>query len=151
MQPIDAAADARAKVIESMRGELGTDAKLKAIISAAIMSGPKVASEPSEAAVHIRAVTRGAMQGFIVLEKDLPAASVQIMTAVAETAMENSLSPETMMRFGLVGVAEAGEIAPAGTLDNIRGALDSAFLGVGDVFAQACVELQQHKQQSLTA
>jgi hypothetical protein len=145
MQPIDAAADARAKVIEQMRGELGSDAKLKTIISAAITSGPKVATEPEAAAAHVRAVTKGAMQGFIVLEQDLPQASVKIMTAVAEFATDNSLSPETLMRWGLVGVAEAGEIAPAGTLDNIRGALDSAFLGVGDVFAQACQELAQHR------
>jgi hypothetical protein len=129
----------RVQVVQSMKGDLGTDAKLKAILSDAIMAGVKAYPHGGpEAGPYVAAVSRGAMQGFFLLEKDLADISVKIMTLVAEVAMDSGLDTEFLMRWSLVGLAEAGEVGPPGTLDNIRGALDSAFLGVGRVFEDVC-------------
>jgi hypothetical protein len=37
-----------------------------------------------------------------------------------------------------VGIAEAADAAPAGTLDAIRTELDAAFDGLSEAFLQAC-------------
>lgn len=142
----------RGQVVKQLRGALGTDAKLKAILAEALLAGVKTYPHGGpEAGPYVSAVARGAMQGFFLLEKNLAESAVQVMTFVAEVAMDSGLDTEFVMRWSLVGVAEAGEVGPPGTLDNIRGALDTAFLGVGKAFEEVCRQVAASHSQGRAA
>jgi hypothetical protein len=107
---------------------------IRAVMQAAKVSG--TGPTPAE----ITAAVRGAFEAVVLNNGDPVRTSVEIMHGVVEASQDLYLDNEFVMRAALVGVAAVGKQARQGTLINIRGALDEAFMGLGEVFEGVCRE-----------
>lgn len=129
----------RSLVVKSQNDPMAPNDPISRILRSAIQQTmgavPSKNQSPQEPIV---AIVCGAMEGLMVLDKDLAEGSVEVMQAVVDTSDQMGLDHEEMMRWALVGMAQAGQMAPRGTLENIREALEEIYMGLGEVFDHMC-------------
>ncbi|MFI5347792.1 MAG: hypothetical protein ACHQ51_15585 [Elusimicrobiota bacterium] len=84
----------------------------------------------------VAAVCRGVAAGMLLLEKDLPKTAVALLAQMATVAQETNLDPADCMSWAMEGLAPIAKVAPVGTSDAVRAAIDENFMGAGEVFEQ---------------
>lgn len=124
-----------------MRVGPDTRARLRRVLGPAMIQAVQGEADLLTRRTFVTAVARGAMEAYLLLGRDLSEASVEVMHAIVEAGDTLGLETPFLMRWSLVGVAQAGLVAPPGTLPNIRGALEAEFLGVGEAFEEICRSL----------
>lgn len=141
MDSMEVSRAVRVQVYDHMRAGPVTRARLRRIIAPAMIQAVQGQPEPERRQELVTAVARGAMEAYLLLGKDMSEASVELMHVVVESAETLGLDTPFLMRWSLVGVAQAGIFSPPGTLPNMQGALESEFLGVGQAFDEICRSL----------
>ena len=104
------------------------------IVSKAI-TGTSARQAPRDSVI---AVCRGLMSGMLLLEKDLPATAVAILSQMSVVATETHQDPAELMTWAMEGIASIAKLAGRHTCEAIEHAIDAAFMGAGQVFATAC-------------
>ncbi|HEX4047948.1 MAG TPA: hypothetical protein VH309_08950 [Elusimicrobiota bacterium] len=95
------------------------------------LAGSRAAQEPR---VTVAAACRGAMSGMLLIEKDLPKTAVALLGQMAVVAQESNLDPAECMTWAMEGIAPVVKLAPAGSPDAVRDAIEETFMGAGAVF-----------------
>lgn len=99
------------------------------------ITGTQARQAPRESVI---ATCRGLMSGMLLLEKDLPATAVAILSQMSIVATETHQDPAELMTFAMEGIASVACLAGRPACDAIEQAIDTAFMGAGQVFADAC-------------
>ena len=89
-------------------------------------------------AVSVQSACRGLMTGMLILEKDLPLAAVAILGQMSAVAVATHQDPAELMTWAMEGIAPVAKLAGEHARDSIEAAIESAFMGAGQVFAEAC-------------
>jgi hypothetical protein len=95
--------------------------------------------ERQDPRLTVGGVCRGIMAGMVLLEKDLPAASVALLGQMATVAQEASLDPADCMTWAMEGIAPVAKMAPGGP-DAVRAAIEENYMGAGEVFDRIVAE-----------
>jgi hypothetical protein len=88
--------------------------------------------------VSVIATCRGLMSGMLILEKDLPLTAVAILSQMSEVAGATHQDPAELMTWAMEGIAPVAKLAGQHTCDAVEHAIESSFMGAGQVFAAAC-------------
>ena len=104
-------------------------------ILAKAVAGTQSRQAPRDTVV---AVCRGLMSGMLLLGKDLPATAVAILKQVTLVAETTNQDPAELMTWAIEGIAPVAGIAGRQTRDAVEEAIESAFMGAGQVFASTC-------------
>lgn len=86
----------------------------------------------------VTAVCRGLMSGMFLLEKDLPRTAVAILNQMSAVAGETHQDPAELMTWAMEGIAPVVTLAGGHVRDDVTAAIESSFMGAGDVFKQVC-------------
>ena len=90
------------------------------------------------ARVSVAAACRGLMAGMLLLEKDLPRTAVSILNQMGAVANETSQDPAELMTWAMEGIAPVAKLAGDSVRYAVQEAIETAFMGAGEVFAKAC-------------
>ena len=118
----------RLKVAEdapSLAAEVARKIAVSAVASTRATQDPRLT---------VAAACRGAMQGILLLEKDLPKTAVALLAQMAHVAEETNLDPADCMTWAMEGIASVCRFGPHGTGDAVSAAIEERFMGVGQVF-----------------
>lgn len=110
-------------------GEVARQIVTKAITST-------IAKQAPRDSVH--AACRGLMSGMLLLEKDLPRTAVAILSQMSAVAVATHQDPAELMTWAMEGIAPIAKLAGGNAQAAIEEAIESSFMGAGQVFAQAC-------------
>ena len=78
------------------------------------------------------------MSGMFLLEKDLPRTAVAILSQMSVVATETHQDPSELMTWAMEGIAPIVALAGGHTKDDVELAIETAFMGAGDVFKHVC-------------
>lgn len=106
----------------------------KKIIVTAVQS-TKVRQDPR---VTVTAVCRGIAGGILLIEKDLPEASVTVLKEMGSIAHEVHLDPGDLMTWSMEGFAKVALLAGGDVRLNVQESIERNFMGAGTVFGQIC-------------
>ncbi|MFC1679791.1 hypothetical protein ACFL2T_06225 [Elusimicrobiota bacterium] len=104
-------------------------------------TGAAGSEQPPE--VSVRLITKGMIEGAIVVETDVAEAAVEILQKMADAAQEVSLDPADMMTWAMQGIADSMALLPAEKVSTVHDAIDKAFMGAGEVFSKLCSRSQK--------
>ena len=78
------------------------------------------------------------MSGMLLLEQDLPRTAVSILNQMGAVAQETHQDPAELMTWAMEGFAPVAKLAGGHAREDIERAIDSEFMGAGQVFAEVC-------------
>jgi hypothetical protein len=104
------------------------------IVTQAI-TGTQARQAPRES---VRAACRGLMSGILLLESDLPRTAVAILNQMSAVAVATNQDPAELMTWAIEGIAPVAKIAGRTTRYAVQEAIESAFMGAGQVFDSTC-------------
>ena len=144
MKILDQSTPVRDKVLEGLKSA-PTRMQLEVVLAEALATalGGAPAGSP-EAAEAFATVTLGAMRAYILIGRDMTESSVKLLGMMANVAGKVKMDPQFAMKSSLPGLAHATLAGPPGVANNMRSALDEAFLGVGQAFAETCRHLPRN-------
>jgi hypothetical protein len=123
-------------VAEELR-QLGDPcAKAAAVVRktlAAALSGDPPAADPKRV---IEDAVKGAMTALLLADQNLTRGAMQILETVSEAAAAGHLDPTEAMCAALKGLSDLRRFAEPSKLDDIRHAIESRYMGAGEVFAE---------------
>jgi len=116
------------------------DAPAGAGLVAGQMLSKAVAGTQARQAPHdtVVAVCRGLMSGMLLLGKDLPSTAVAILKQINVVAETTNQDPAELMTWAIEGIAPVANIAGRTTRYAVQEAIESAFMGAGQVFDSTC-------------
>lgn len=85
----------------------------------------------------VRAACRGLMSGMLLLEQDLPRTAVAILGQMSAVAAATHQDPAELMTWAMEGIAPVAKLAGDRACDDVQAALESSFMGAGQVFSSA--------------
>lgn len=125
-------------VVERLKGvadaPAGAGEVARQIVTKAV-TGTQARQAPRDS---VTAVCRGLMSGMLILEKDLPATAVAILSQMSVVAAATHQDPAALMTWAMDGIASVAALAGRHTCEGIELAIEAAFMGAGQVFASAC-------------
>jgi aryl-alcohol dehydrogenase-like predicted oxidoreductase len=98
--------------------------------------GATSAKQPPE--VSVAAACKGVVSGLVLLERDLPAPVVAILSQMGSVAQETGQDPAEMMTWAMRGIAPVCVLAGADKCSAVEEAIEAKFMGAGAVFSAAC-------------
>ena len=121
----------------------GADAPNRAadIAAATILAGirgTRSVAEPQTPAESVRLVTKGMVNGLIVVEGDVASAGIALLKALAELAQQTNIDPTEMLTWCLEGLAEQSPLVPPAKISALSAAIDREFMGAGMLFNELC-------------
>lgn len=84
----------------------------------------------------VRLITKGMMEGTVLIEGDAALAAVEILREMADAAQEVSLDPADMMTWAMEGIADSASILDPARVLAVQNAIEAAFMGAGEVFGK---------------
>jgi len=110
-------------------------AKIACQIIGSCVPGTRQRQDPR---LSVKEACRGVMAGLLLLDKDLAAASVDILQSMAHLAQEIHLDPADMMTWAMEGIAQVAVLGSPDLKLQIREAIEEKFMGTGEIFGALC-------------
>ncbi|MDX6770401.1 MAG: hypothetical protein SF051_12775 [Elusimicrobiota bacterium] len=107
----------------------------KMIVSGVTSTGAK--QDPRRTVIG---VCQGVMGGALLLEKDLAAIAIALLSEVAAMADELHLDPSEMMTWAMEGIARVCHVSGALAESSVQDAIEAKFMGAGEAFSALCRE-----------
>ena len=117
-----------------------TAAAAAEVASKIIVAGVASTAKRQDPHLTVTEVCRGVMSGMLLIEKDLVAASVELVKSMAHLAQETHLDPAEMMTWAMEGIAAISVMGHQDLKANVREALEHNFMGTGEVFGELCAK-----------
>ncbi len=117
--PVQAARIARATIIAGVKG---TNA-----------AGSKQSPEKS-----VRMISKGMIAGMMIINKKVDVAAVELLQQIGQAATDTNQDPQQMLTWAMQGIADNAPLMAKTQVDAICTAIDTAFMGAGQVFAELC-------------
>ena len=125
-------------VVERLKGladpPSGAGEIAKQIVTKAI-TGTQARQTPR---ISVIVTCRGLMSGMLILGQDLPRTAVAILSQMSEVAAATHQDPSELMTWAMEGIAPVAKMAGGPVCEAVERAIEAAFMGAGQVFAQAC-------------
>lgn len=107
------------------------------IVKRTIVAGvqaTRASATPQEAHQTVVEVARGAMTGLMLIDKDLAASAIAILSRLAEAANEIHADPQELLTWALEGFAKVTPAMQRDVVYKMRTEIDRTYLGVGELF-----------------
>ncbi len=121
-----------------LRGLEKAPAAAGEIAAKIIIAGVQSTKARQDPRLSVISVCRGVLGGMLLIEGDLPAASVEILQQMAHLAQELHLDPADMMTWAMEGFASVVVLGHSDLGPRLRDAIEHKFMGAGGVFDELC-------------
>ncbi|MEE8425329.1 MAG: hypothetical protein V3S11_05850, partial [Elusimicrobiota bacterium] len=132
---------AREMVVSQLKDAADAPAQAARIARATIVAGVKgtnAAGSKQSPEKSVRMISKGMIAGMLIINKKVDVAAVELLQQIGQAATDTNQDPQEMLTWAMQGIADNAPMMAKPQVDAICTAIDAAFMGAGQVFAELC-------------